>query len=156
MMRDAMRAMAVLCVLSSPMGCQLIRRLTNRGQDAGATAPTTPLTPTPVEVDAGPIAVPNPTVAPMPTTDDAAAPTPPPTAEDVPAVDVAPAPAAPTVEDAGAPTAAPPPPVAPTPTVADPVPSTEPRRRGGPRNYCKDHPGRVNPATGEVCPIVNR
>lgn len=154
MMRNAMRAMAMLCVLSSPMGCQLIKRLTNRGQDAGTTAaPTTPVTPTPVPVDsdAGEIAVPNPTVAPMPTTDDGGA---------LPTDDAGVAPAPPAEVDAGAPPAPPaaedagmaaaPPPV--IPTVAEPVPGT-PRRRG-PRNYCKDHPGRVHPETGQVCPMI--
>lgn len=142
-----MRVMAIFGVLSSPMGCQLIKRLTNRGQDA-AVAETTPVTPTPVpavDADAGTIEVPNPNVEPMPATDAAA----------MPPADDAPAPA---TEDAGAPApttaapAEPPPPV--VPTVADPVPDDATRRRRGPRNYCKDHPGRVNPATGQVCPMV--
>jgi hypothetical protein len=156
MMRNAMRAMAMLCVLSSPMGCQLIKRLTNRGQDAGASAtPTTPVTPTPVpvDVDGGAVAVPNPSVEPMPTTDDGGAPAPAtddggvapaPTAE----ADAGAPPSPPTVEDAGV--AAAPPPV--VPTVAEPTPGS-PRRRG-PRNFCKDHPGRVHPETGQVCPMI--
>jgi len=75
MIRNSMRAMAILCVLSSPMGCQLIKRLTNRGQDAGtpAAAPATP-TPIPsVDEDAGNIAMPNPNVEPMPSADDGGA-----------------------------------------------------------------------------------
>lgn len=154
MKRNAMRAMVILCVLSSPMGCQLIKRLTNRGQDAGTTtAPPTPITPAVVDADAGAIAVPNPNVVPMPTADvDAAAPAMP-AAPDVPAVDVA-APAMPTaaVADAGAPPPPTPEPAQPTPTIAAPAEPTGHRPRG-PRNYCKDHPGRVNPATGEVCPM---
>lgn len=160
MNRNAMRAMAILCVLSSPMGCQVVKRLMNRGQDSGTAAPATPtpVTPTAVEVDAGSIAVPNPTVAPMPSADDAGTPAMP-TAE----VDAG-APAAPTAAaevDAGAP-AAPPPPAppavdpnaAPVPTIAAPVEG--PRRPRGPRNYCKDHPGQRNPLTGEVCPLTAR
>ncbi|MFO0624256.1 MAG: hypothetical protein U0325_01455 [Polyangiales bacterium] len=142
--------MTMLCVLSSPMGCQLIKRLTNRGQDAGTVAaPTTPVTPTPVpaEVDAGAVAVPNPTVAPMPTADDAGAPAAP-VADDAgappppPAEADAGAPPPPAVVDAGV--AAAPPPV--VPTVAEPAPGT-PRRRG-PRNFCKDHPGQCTPRPG--------
>lgn len=152
-MRNAMRAVLMLCVLSGPTGCQLIKRLTNRGQDSGTTA--APVTPTPVptaEVDAGDIAVPNPTVAPMPEApeaavdSDAAAPG---TEPAPPVSDDTGAPAAPEA-DAGAAPEAP----AVVPTVAEPVPSDEPRRRRGPRNYCKDHPGRVNPYTGAVCPMT--
>lgn len=157
MKHNAMRAMVILCVLSSPMGCQLIKRLTNRGQDAGAAtaAPATPVTPAIVDADASVVAVPNPTVAPMPTTDvDAAAPTMP--VADAGAVAVGGDTGA---ADAGA-VAMPTPPAvdagaAPQPTIAAPAEPAEPgaRRNRGPRNYCKDHPGRVNPATGEVCPM---
>lgn len=153
-----MRAMAILCVLSSPMGCQLIKRLTNRGQDAGtpAAAPATP-TPIPsVDEDAGNIAMPNPNVEPMPSADDGGAVDPDASTPDpnaAPATEDASA-EAPSV-DAAVEAAPPPPPV--IPTVAEPVPGDDaPRRRRGPRNYCKDHPGRVNPSTGQVCPMVGR
>ena len=40
------------------------------------------------------------------------------------------------------------------PQVPPGTPAIRPRRHSG--NFCKDHPGQVNPATGTICPMVVR
>jgi len=138
------RAAATLALLVPLMGCQLVKKLTGRGNnDGGSRTTTAPLS------DAGGaspvIALPNPTVAPLPTTPP---PVPPPGNDGVgdgavaAATDAAPS----TPDDA--------PVVAVVDGGAVPTDLEGGRHRGGYwDNYCKDHPGRVHPRTHVLCPM---
>lgn len=133
----AATAMVVLAVLS---GCQLVKKLTGRGNDAGSTQSA------PILADAGGpspvIALPNPTVSPLPTQNPTPAPD-----VNAPAI-AAPDAAAPSTPDA---------PADPSPGIAvvdaGGVPTNEPRGRHNYFNYCKEHPGRVHPVTHVLCPM---
>lgn len=140
------RAAVALVLLATLDGCQLVKKLTGRGEsDAGATTRTTP---TPILGDAGGaspvIALPNPTVSPLPSQ------TPTPTAAADAAVPALPTPAADAAvaveADAGA---------APTVAVVDAgaVPAMDSRMRRRFHNFCKEHPGQVHPLTHVLCPM---
>lgn len=131
--------MVLLAVLS---GCQLVKKLTGRGNDAG-TAPATPILgdaggPSPV------IALPNPTVSPLPTQNPTPTPDVNPPAIATPDAAVA----APSAPDAAA---------EPTQGIAvvdaGGLPANEPRGHHSYFNFCKEHPGRVHPVTHVLCPM---
>lgn len=130
--------MVLLAVLS---GCQLVKKLTGRGNDAGTTQAT------PILGDAGGpspvIALPNPTVSPLPTQN----PTPPDI--NVPAI---PAPDGGAAVQA-APDASAEPPSGIAVVDAGAVPANEPRGHHNYFNYCKEHPGRMHPVTHALCPM---
>jgi hypothetical protein len=139
------RAAATLALLVPLMGCQLVKKLTGRGNnDAGARTTTT----APLGNGSGPspvIALPNPTVAPLPTTPP---PVPPPVPDNTADAAVA-----------AATDAAPAAPDAPVVAVVDggAVPTDleggRRGRRGGVDDFCKQHPGRVHPRTHVLCPM---
>lgn len=142
MIRDRVAIALLMC--ASLEGCQLVKKLTGRGDNDSGT--THPISTAPILGDAstGPspvIALPNPNVAPLPTQ----MPTPTPDADASVAVAAA---------DVTVPTA---PPTVNSPTNVAVVdagidPAAE---RGHHRidNYCKEHPGRMNPRTHLMCPI---
>lgn len=140
------RAAIAMVLLATASGCQLVKKLTGRGDDAGSSHSTS----APILADGGGpspvIALPNPTVSPLPTqptvpTPDTAGTVPPvPAVPDGGPVASADAGAAPTqpgiaVVDAGA------------------IPAMDPRLRRSFTNYCKEHPGQIHPRTHLPCPI---
>lgn len=135
-----------MVLLATASGCQLVKKLTGRGDDAGTTHSTS----APILADAGGpspvIALPNPTVSPLPTQPTVPGPdngaTPPP----VPSVPDG-GPAAPADAGAG--------PAQPGIAVVDAgaIPAMDPRMRHRFNNFCKEHPGQMHPLTHMLCPI---
>jgi hypothetical protein len=141
------RVAVAMVLLSFGSGCQLVKKLTGRGDDAG----TSRSTGSPILGDAGGaspvIALPNPTVSPLPTQNPVAVPT--------PDVTVAIPPMPSTDGGGAAPTPPSPTPTPPAIAVVDAgaIPAMDARMRHRFHNFCKEHPGQMHPLTHTLCPI---
>lgn len=139
------RVAVAMVLLSTASGCQLVKKLTGRGDDAG----TTRSTGSTILGDAGGpspvIALPNPTVSPLPT-QNPIVPTP-----DVAVPSIPPMPS----NDGGA--AANNNNGAQNPTIAvvdaGAIPAMDPRMRRRFNNFCKEHPGQMHPVSHMLCPM---